>query len=112
MGFNTVAFILNDFVHELADNPHTTAYMVGNPYNGSEEPYMQKQAASVAVANGERVPHSQALRVLPSFHASGRKFFMAGGNCIVECEVIRYRKRNGKKTVTLELPDWASRWRI
>jgi hypothetical protein len=108
MGFNTVAFILNDFAHELADNPHATAFMVGHPYLGSREEHVRKQVESVAAEHGEKVPHSQALEMLPSFHASYRKFFTAGGNCITELKVLRTQKdrKTGKRVVVLELPDY------
>jgi hypothetical protein len=53
--------------------------------------------------------HSQALEVLPSFHASQYKFFMAGGNTITELEVAQFSTARAKeRTIKLHLPSW---WR-
>lgn len=110
MGYNTVAFLLNDFMHYLKDSPYTIAFMLAHPPMGdspTEKDFHKKTIELVARDHHEPVPHSQALEVLPTFHADCHKFFLAGGNCINELKFVRYRKtKEGKHTVTLELPSW------
>jgi len=108
MGFNTVIFVLNDRVHELAEAPHYTAFKVANPpMSERDAAYIEQQARSVAVEHGERIPH-RALEVMPTFHADFRQFFTAGGNCISKLEFVRTVKdrKTGKRCVVLELPDY------
>lgn len=63
--------------------------------------------SSLPQSTGEPRVHDQALEVLPTFHADQHKIFMAGGNCIVELQALRYGKtKEGKRTITLELPEW------
>ncbi len=111
MGYNTIAFLLNDLSHELEkSSPKTAAYALAHPPFPSdiESGRWRKLINAVADKNNEPRPHSQALQVLPTFHASERKFLMAGGNCINELKLVGYRKsrKTGKLNVTLELPDW------
>jgi hypothetical protein len=106
MGYNTVAFLLNDFMGTLKDSPNTIVKILSHPR-------MSKQDRIVDwTVEGERPVHSQALEVLPTFHADEQKFFVAGGNCITELTAIKLGvSKEGKKTVTLELPDWFEpRW--
>ena len=107
MGFNTVAFLLNDYVHTLEASPKTVAWMLAHaPMLGSA----REEAWLVADKHVEPRVHPQVLEVLPSWHADGRKFFVAGGNCITECPALRWGKdkETGQRTVTLLLPSW---WR-
>lgn len=110
MGFNTVAFVLNDHMHELVKSPHTVSWALCHPPMSDHPSDMEswkQQIMSVARDHDERMVHlSQDLVVLPTFHADNRKFFVAGRNDITELSVVRFNKNKGKKTVTLELPDW------
>lgn len=113
MGFNTVAFLLNDFMHTLKDSPKSVLFKLAHPpMSEDDKGSLNKQVDSVARESGERPPHSQALEVLPTFHADEQRFFVAGGNCIKELKCVRLgTTKDGKKTVTLELPDWFEpRW--
>ena len=110
MGFNTVVFLLNDFMHTLKDSPKSLAYLLGHPPMSEREKnhdYEHKY-----VSDGEKPIHGQAVEVLPTFHADEQKFFLAGGNCIRELKLVRLGvTKEGKKTVTLELPEYFEpRW--
>jgi hypothetical protein len=111
MGYNTVAFILNDFSSEFEKSPKTVAWRLAHPpHRGDEKSfpgYWDKVLNSLSRDFNESRLHSQALEILPTFHANETKFLRAGGNCIVELKPVRYGKtKEGKRTVTLELPDW------
>lgn len=108
MGWNTVAFLLNDHSHELEESPKTVAWALAHPPVMCDPEYITHQVRLVAQTNKERMISQQTIHILPSFHADNRIFFMAGGNTIVDCEVLKYGKtKEGKKTVTLVLPEWA-----
>lgn len=109
MGFNTVAFILNDFSHELPESPEYVAFKLAHPPMCKEDAvHVEHQAMSVAREAGEKIPHHQALDVLPTFHADMRKFFTAGGNCISELKFVKttVNRKTGKRCVVLELPEY------
>lgn len=110
MGFNTVAFLLNDFMHYIKDSPKTVAWMLAHPPTSKRDTadgYWWQQVRSVAEDSGEPVPHEQMLEIMPTFHADHTAFIRAGGNCITELQIVRYGKtKEGKRTVTLELPAW------
>ena len=110
MGFNTVAFLLNDFMHELQKSPKTIAWMLSHPPHGESERDRNSvltQMRSVAEEYGEPMPHFQALEIWPTWHADGFKFFVAGHNSLAELKWVRRGKtKDGRKTVTLEMPDW------
>jgi hypothetical protein len=111
MGFNTVAFLLNDFMHELEKSPRTVAFALAHPpqHGAAAQAHWRTMVESVAADYGEPVPHSQALEMLPTWHADGHKFIVAGGNCVDELKVDRfYKSKDGRRLVTLELPSW---WR-
>lgn len=112
MGFNTVAFLLNDYMYYLKESPKTVAWMLAHPPLGKRELQdgsWREMVRSVAKENSETAPHDQVLEILPTFHADHTTFLRAGGNCISELKVLKYSKtKDGKATVTLELPDWAS----
>jgi len=110
MGFNTVAFLLNDFMHYIEESPKTVAWLLAHPpMNGGERERIHALLLSLADEFNEPVLHFQALQVLPTWHADGFKFLVAGRNTIAELKWIREGKtKDGKRTVTLELPDW---WR-
>ena len=109
MGFNTVAFLLNDFGHQLIKSPHAVAHGLVYAPNFNDEKARQlwrRSIDSVARQHNEpELPH-QGHEVLPTWHADGHKWFFAGGNMIQEMKWMRYGKtKEGKLTVTLELPE-------
>ena len=112
MGYNTVAFLLNDLMHETARSPKALTWALTHPPNGPstlERNSWRQQVSLVADEAGEPRLHPQALEVLPTFHADWTQFFVAGGNLIEALETVRYGKtKDGRPTVTLVLPKW---WR-
>ncbi len=110
MGFNTVAFLLNDYKHLLEQSPKTVAYALMHPPLGKDREAFENWRSdirAVAQQHNEPMLHHQALEVLPSFHASNRQWLTAGKNSIDELTFVRFSKNNaGKKLVTLELPHW------
>ena len=104
MGMNTLAFILNDHIREIERSPRTAAWMLVHPPLPHHPPTLLQ---SVATQYGEPFLHTQALEVLPCFHSSQFKFFVAGGNCITELEVVQFSTARAKEhTVKLHLPSW------
>jgi len=108
MGFNTVAFVLNDLSHELEKSPRTVAHMLSHaPMGyGKEEQYYLQMYRDIAKKNSEPVVHEQALRVLPPFHADNIHYFMAGRNEINNLKFVKYHTLKGRKCVLLELPEY------
>lgn len=102
VGFNTVVFMLNDFTSDLTQNPRTTVRLL------TAQRTEQPQHLSVfSQMHNERVPNQQALQVVSCFHSSTMEFFVAGGNQMSRLEVVRFGKnKDGRKTVTLVLPEW------
>ena len=114
MGFNTVAFLLNDFGRNIESSPKTVAWALSHPLmcdNEKSRSSFQQCLDSLADEYGEPRLHSQALEVIPTFHADCQKFFYAGRNNIAELQFVRYgvNRKTGKRTVTVELPDWFRR---
>lgn len=114
MGYNTVAFVLNDFLDELKRAPHATvAALLYPPYgveNERERQRWRELVRAVAEEHGEPVPHFQAIHTFPTFHADNQRWFHAGGNWMEELKFLRYGKtKDGKLTVTLELPEGFAR---
>ncbi len=111
MGNMTVALILNDVADSLWKNPQSTAALIRictSSGRGSNDPNMHKYI--VGFPNefpGESFLHSQAMEILPCFHASQTKFYMVGQNRITESEIKSYGKcrKTGRKTVTLYIED-------
>lgn len=110
MGYNTVAFVLNDLMHELQRSPKTVAHALScPPHSAADVPRWKDMVRGFADDFNEPRLHPQALEVLPTFHADWMQFIVAGGNCIETLEVLRYGKaKDGAPTVTLKLPNW---WR-
>lgn len=108
MGYNTVAFILNDMSNDITKSPRSAAWPLAHPpMSDSDEARFHNYRRSIAADFDEPVLPSQSLCVLPTFHASERRFFFAGGNCMEMLQVQKFGKtKDGKKTVTLVLPDW------
>ena len=111
MGYNTVAFLLNDRMHELDKSPHATTYGLTHPPHSDSERDIELWRWGVdRTADQHKEPRIpwQALEVLRTFHADETQYLRAGGNCIAKLEVVRYSKdrKSGKNTVTLELPGW------
>jgi len=108
MGYQTVIMILNDFAHEIIKSPKTFTYMCCNaPLSYREADRNQSLYWEAAKNNNESFSGLHQVEVLPTFHADDRKFLMAVGNSISELNVVKYSKsKEGKKLVTLELPDY------
>lgn len=113
MGYNTVAFLLNDFMHETIKSPHAVADGVCYPPHSLREDEQRAWRRHVDLTADEyKEPrlHLQALEVLPTFHADLHQWLVAGGNSITTLKLLKFGKtKEGKKTVTLELPDWWGR---
>ena len=107
MGYNTVAFLLNDFMHHLAKSPHTLAFALTHPPHDNDLESWRRQLMYVARDHNEPMLDRQALEVLPTFHADEKRWLLAGGNLLTQLKFLRFsRTKYGKKTVTLELPYW------
>lgn len=131
MGFNTVAMILNDHMHELEKSPHAFTYALCNPPHHGEAALKmwQRHVRMAAEEHGEGIPNIHpfgGMHVLPTFHADSVKYLYAGRNTLHELEFLKfgsakvpvYEKVPGGleklklepklvSTVTLILPDWA-----
>lgn len=109
MGFNTTAFILNDFAGDFEKCPKTTAHIFSNPYvyANLEEWEQYRRIAQVAQSFGEKPPHIQAVKFI-CHHADFRRFFTAGGNGISDLKFIRTQidRKTKRRVVVLELPDY------
>ena len=101
MGFNTVALVCNDFHSNIEASPKTALYLLLHPPNFAGEESFVKNVNKVFE---EPYLSDSALTVMPTFHASGQMFYMAGQNTITNLTVVRYTKIKGKKCVLLELP--------
>lgn len=109
MGFNTVVMLLNDCMHEIEKAPNGLAYLLCHPpmCKSEMENYLRKHAIEKSVEHNEPSGALYGVTVMPTFHADFTKFFRAGQNDIEACEVLRFGKtKDGKKTVTLILPDY------
>ncbi len=111
MGYNTVAFLLNDNMHRLQDSPRTVTWALTHPPLSNQEFDQKRWREQVsAVADDYKEPrlHTQALEVLGTFHADFHQWIFAGGNYITTLRFVGYGKtKDGKLTVTLEVPaDW------
>lgn len=106
MGFNTVAFLLNDMMSDIERAPRTLAHALSHPsMHSGDADLVRNTLYNVARANGEHWNH-QALTVLPTWHADGFKFFVAGRNTIAELKWLRGGRTKGSTTATVELPSW------
>jgi hypothetical protein len=126
VGFNTVAMILNDHMHELEKAPQSLAYALCNPpFCGERAIEMwRKHFRDKMEETGERISCVSplgGLNILPTFHADDVHFLYAGKNTLERLEFLKFgtatfrRFRNGPtssktvNTVTLALPDWWSK---
>lgn len=112
MGFNTVAFLLNDLMHELEKSPKTVAWALSHPPMGDSEEaqrHWRRDNDSVSEEHGEPRLHPQALEVLGTFHADHTSFVRAGQNRVDKLKIVRYQTWKTKKCVLLELPEWAQK---
>lgn len=113
MGFNTVALLLNDAMHETVKSPQTLAWGLCHPPHSSRDlelgSWMQ-QVRSISQERGERDPFLGGVHVLPTFHADDVNFLYAGRNHIERLEFCRFGVSRADKvprhTVTLYLPNW------
>jgi hypothetical protein len=106
MGFNTVAFVLNDFSSDLLAAPKTTAELL--VYGGVGGFKLDEQRQRFARLNKEPAPHFQAMSDVVSFHADDTHWFRAGGNSLDTLKFVRFGKAKDKRVVILEVPDWLS----
>lgn len=114
MGFNTVAFLLNDVMDSVSKCPHQAAYILTNPPMGMrdkqgewERNNLRRTLMKIAQEHNEPMIHPQALEMMPTFHADDTTYFRAGGNTIDRLEFHKYGKlKDGRKTITLILPDY------
>lgn len=117
MGNNTVAFICNDIADSISKSPKTTIDLIRictSSGKGSNDPVYHNSLLELARSHGEPPLHDQALEILPCFHSSETKYFLAGGNRIKELEIKHYRKcsKTGRQTVTLFVDELAKPQRI
>lgn len=111
MGNQTVAFLLNDLASTLEKSPKTVAYALANPPAGDDAQALRWWRLcldQVAEENGEPRLHSQALEVLPSFHADDCRVFLFGHNTVVPLRVVSTTvDTDGRRLFTFEMPPWA-----
>jgi hypothetical protein len=114
MGYNTIAFLLNDHLHSLEKSPKSVAAILRNPPHAQddelEKSMLQKHRTQMSDMYDEPYVHDQALEMLPTFHADNMKIFIAGGNQISELQVLRIGKtKDGTPTITVEAPKWLNK---
>lgn len=133
MGFNTVAMILNDHMHELEKAPHSLAYALCNPpfYGERAIEMWRKHFRDKMEETGERISCVSplgGLNILPTFHADDVHFLYAGKNTLERLDFLKFgtakvpnweQVPGGLKklklepkavnTVTLILPEWWSK---
>lgn len=108
MGWNTVAFVLNDLSHLIEKSPRTAAHMLSHPplSYGREEAEYAKMYGEIARNNYHEEPvQGQALKMLPTFHADTTQYFLAGHNDIYNLKFVKFHTLKGRKCVLLELPE-------
>ena len=116
MGFNTVAMILNDHMHQLEQCPKSLTYALCNPPQYGEEAMerWRRYFREKMDETGER--HScvyplGGINILPTFHADDVHFLYAGKNTLHRLEFLKFGKTRfnfkDHRTVTLILPEWA-----
>lgn len=117
MGYNTIAFLLNDMFHVAEKSPKTLLFALLHPpmSRGSEKDVYhdsdwRKSIDHYADSVGERRLHSQILEAY-TFHADSTQYVRAGQNGLDYMKVLKYGKdrKTGKHTVTLEMPEWYQR---
>ena len=109
MGFNTVAFLLNDHMRSIEESPQTVSYLLSHPQIWENKQYLNIEKRNCARDFDEPTLHSQALEVLPTFHANYTYWYQAGGNCIDSLKFVKRITIKGKRCVVLELPEWEQR---
>lgn len=116
MGFNTVFFVLNDFIHAIKDSPKAAAAYIyyacsGAGHSENHQRYLDI-ANQVASENSEPLLHFQMMEVIQSWHAGHTRYFQAGGNSMEEMEfedtIIRKDKKTGEeyRCVVLREPEY------
>lgn len=133
MGFNTVALLLNDHMHQIIESPHALAYALCHPPQHGEDSrrMWERHVRMTAEEHKEKIPLVSpflGMDVLPTFHADDVHFLYAGRNTL---ERLKFHKFGTAKvdvwekvpgglekraltpktvnTVTLIMPDWWSR---
>ncbi len=108
MGFNTIAFLLNDMMGQVERSPHAAIYAITHPMmdRGDDGGWWRHAVSLEADRHGERMFGSQALQVLPTWHANEFKIFLAGGNQIAELEWVQGGRSPGSNMAKVRLPEW------
>lgn len=107
MGFNTVAMVLNDVAHVVAESPYTLTWAFTHPPHDREDVQTswRRQTISVAKEHSERpISFGHDVIVLPTFHADDHRFLLAGHNALTQLKV--HKINTAKNLITLELPAW------
>jgi hypothetical protein len=111
MGYLTVALVLNDLASELEKSPKTAAWLLSHaPMHYDDKNQYRRTADEVSRENNEPRLHSQALEVVPTFHADETHYFRVGQNDITDLKFLGYERRNGKRVVVLEIDDQLDKW--
>ncbi len=107
MGFNTVVFLLNDRMGDIERAPRTLAWLLSHPPMSEREANEWSDLRSQLARENAEPVLTQAVKVMPTFHADEHRIFMAGGNCITQLEALKLIKtKEGKYNLVLELPEW------
>lgn len=83
MGFNSVAFLLNDMMNEIQRSPKAITYGLAHPPMSDRKEHIDRwhdMVRSVAREEGEPVPNRQCIEMLGTWHADGTKVVAFGGN--------------------------------
>ena len=108
MGYNTVAFMINDLFSSLQNSPKAAVWGLTHPpahLDDKAHDIWLHTINEVARENNEPAVHCQSLEAV-TFHADFIQYFMAGMNSFTALKVLEYGKtKDGKRTVTLELPE-------
>ena len=113
MGYNTIAFLLNDCMHEIRNSPHAVTHILTHPPhhvegNGDdkEREILLRHANEIAAEHGEPPLTRGGLHMLRTFHADEWQWLVAGWNSVENMKFMRFgTTKDGRLTVTLELPE-------
>ncbi len=109
MGYNTVVMLNNDVADLLRKSPIALAYGLSHPPLSDTDEDIHRWWSAVdyqAKLNGEPPIPRSCIKILSTFHADDARYVRAGG-VLDRLKIIRYGKtKEGKQTVTLELPFW------
>lgn len=113
MGMNTVVLLLNDMMDSLGKSPKTVVFHLTNPPMDGRRILASDYDPDFARTPMFNEPclHTQALQILPTYHASDNHFLRAGGNQLARVDVAEYGvdPKTGRKYAKVWLEDWMSR---